>query len=56
MRTGRLAGVATNQTVCRRRIRRHFFQPGFEIQLAPPSPVVKVVSQIHPPAAAFFLF
>jgi hypothetical protein len=25
MRTGRLAGVATNKTVCSRRIRRHFF-------------------------------
>jgi hypothetical protein len=29
---------------------------GFEIQLAPPSPVVKVISQFHPPVAAVFLF
>jgi ribose-phosphate pyrophosphokinase len=29
---------------------------GFEIQLAPSSPVVKVISQFHPPAAAVFSF
>jgi hypothetical protein len=56
MRTGRLAGVATNQTVCSRCIRRNFFRLHFEIQLALFLPIVRVVSQFHPLAAAVFFF
>jgi hypothetical protein len=33
-----------------------FLRGRFEIQLAPSSPVVTVVPQFHPPAAAVFLF
>jgi hypothetical protein len=32
MRTGRLAGVATNKTVCSRRIRRHFLVTRFTVR------------------------
>jgi len=33
MRTGRLAGVAINKTVCNRRIRQHFFQQPVSLPL-----------------------
>jgi hypothetical protein len=56
MRTGRLAGVAINQTVCSRRIRRHFFPGVWEIQLAPILPIVRFLAIIHPPTAAVFFF
>jgi ribose-phosphate pyrophosphokinase len=46
MRTGRLAGVAINKTVCIRRIRRLLFPPEMEIQLAPFSPIVRVTPAI----------
>jgi hypothetical protein len=55
MRTGRSAGVAV-KIVCNRRTRFLHFYVVFEIQLAPDSPVVKVISQFHPPAAAVFFF
>jgi len=56
MRTGRSAGVAV-EIVCNRRTRFLLFRVGnFEIQLAPDWPVVKVISQFHPPAAAVFFF
>jgi hypothetical protein len=55
MRTGRPAGVAI-KIVCNRRTRHFFFYAVLEIQLAPLLPVVKVISQFHPPVAAGFSF
>jgi hypothetical protein len=56
MRTGRLAGVAINQTVCNRRIRRNFSWPDLEIQLALFFSIVRVTAQFHPLVAAVFFF